>query len=684
MYEFDAPSFGDYFDSANLAFWKKYTGHTTDYWWASMDDMKEAAKKKGDAQMLEYLDALGEYEDVAHKYSLDGWEYPTAEELASRRRTIEEIRSKCLHHASGPLAERWALLEMRTNMMLKRYADNISLWDKRGKDAPDGYVKEKMRNIYANALLHTDKKLAAWNIYADQNDGQSLLWSARKHTNLAGIKRLFALYPDAPVHKYLLKKYVNTLQEAVDYYYDELHQKAEDAEGDGDAGPDYDFNNYWADLHGDAYAPISKDYLKEIKEFVAFADSAAQSGRTSDPCMWETASALCAYYLGHYRQAQALINKAMSMKGDTGIKDTARRIRMLIACSADDVESADFRKWMAAEIKWLDEKIAKNPNDQNAQNARDRILNLGLTKGFEEKKDMAMARLAGVWRDYVRGNKDYMASTMIGDIYPYTSQQIKQLFAALEHPGSDPLTQYAASKINLSDDFKNDILGTKLIQEGKFKEALPYLQAVSMPYLNRQRIAFYAARRDYHIPAWYGHQTVGDIDYEAASKPQNLKRNVKVDFCREILRLEAQRDTASMPLKDKIDLELATALYQASARGQCWYISTYGTNTYSNDPPKDDLLADKAKNLLKSASGSSDPNVKAAALFGLVYTSPDKWRTTDGEWVNGSFKDKVNVHAHSKQYAALETLNTFLLSHPAAALPIFSRCDVLKQWRKQK
>ena len=373
----------------------------------------------------------------------------------------------------------------------------------------------------------------------------------------------------------------------------------------------------------------------------------------------------------------------MTMKSDTDTKDMARRIRMLLATSSDDITTPTFKRFITDELAWLDGQIEKSGSN-TLINARDRILNLGLTKGYEERGDRPLACLMRICRDYLGANPEYALNPMRDDIFPNTSGDITELYATLENPGDDPLKRYAASRIKLTDDFKNDILGTKYLQEGEWEKAISYLQKVSMDYLDNQPIAFYAARRDYTIPAWNGHQTVKDSDYEETMKPQHLKRNAKVDFCNYMLRLEDEAKDASPARKDEIGLQQAAALYQASRFGQCWYLSQYGFTQYEKYPICEKELAGRALAHLRECAKSSDPKVKAAALFGMIYASPDRWMTETSRWNGHDYTTQLTVNRNSGQYALLTALDKTLTANPESLLPEISRCDVLRQWRKHR
>lgn len=683
MFEFDNPTFSEHFSAENLNFWSNYCHTEQPLYWVNIPDLKKAAEEKHDVHMLEYLSELEKYTAIAGELTRDSWDYPTADELAKRRSSLQSILATCREHIAGPEATRWLLLEMRVNMLLGRYTDNIALWDKRGKNAPDGYVKEMMRNIYANALLNTGRKVEAWNIYSTQNDTQSLLWSVRKFTNLAGIKSLYRQYPDAPVQAYLLRQYINSIQDIVDIHYDYMHRQAEYDENRDGNYVDSEVKSYWEGVIGDAYARIDRNYLAELRGFVAFADTVAHEGKTPDPCMWESAAALCAYFTGDYQKAKTLITAAMDMHGTPEIRKMARRIRMLIACSADDVNSPEFKRYITTELAWLDADIA-NTKSRVADNARDRILNLGLTKNYEATGQKELAALTALARDYSSANKDFVITIMTSEIYPESSTEIIGLFNSLENPGTDPIKRYAASKIVLPDDFKNDITGTKLLQEGKWSEALPYLRNVSLPYLEKQAIAFYAARRDFKIPAWNGFQSVGDNNYEETQKPQSLAGNAKIDFCNYMLELDSLAGNASGVEKDRIDLQRAEALYQASRLGQCWYLSQYGYSHYEPKTVKNDELAGLAIGLLRDCSKSADPTVRASALFGLVYSAPDQWLTTDYDWNGSEYVSNRTVHRNSHQYGILRELTDLMNTNPAARQPQIVRCDVIRTFQNSR
>lgn len=659
------------FDAANRRFWKKYMGQD-DFWWYDFKEMSKKASKKSDAAMVNYLKILETYNNVVSGMQTDSWEYPTEAQLVARKATLKNIlttsRTKyATATARNDMKLRWLLLEMRANMLLRNYAANIEVWNTKASKLPKSIYKEMMRNIYANAMLNTGKKVEAWNIYVDQNDAESLRWSVRKYMNLAGIKKLCAESPDAPAVLYLLQCYVNNIQDVYD--------------GIADSG---ERTNTLLESDYEVYAKMDKNWQKEIEDFVTFAITQGTAPQTKDPCMWLTAAALVSYYKGDSSRAGELIDRAMDNAGTSTSGDMARRARMLIYCKTQDVHSPDFKKFIVDELRWLDGCIAQNPNAACLINARDRIYNLGLANSYAGTNDanLAYALMAlhekVFWDEqYFRPNDDH-ATTGFNELFALPAKDIENFFDLMRNPKGDVLAAYLSEKLNYSTDYSNDIIGTKYIAQGEFAKAIPYLEKVSQTYLNKQAIAPYAARRDYHKPAWNGWQTLGEIPWKKVTV--NLKGNVKLQFCKEICGILDRYRLATTRERPALALKLGQYLYQASPDGQCWFISAY-SNSRVDDNNKKHKLCVQAYEYLKEALETSPENsVHIDALFGLVGSSPDEWATEDYDY--STYRFSRNIHRDAEQYAWLSKLNDYVSTHSADIPLTVSRCDVLKQFRR--
>lgn len=667
-----ATSFRERYDNAVDSFWMKYARLKNT--WYSHDDLADAARKKNDRAMTLYLTTLKKYQDIVSDMRGDSWDYPSAQELSSRKTTLRQVvKTSSVQRATASSANdmkaRWLLLEMRANMVLRAYKANITLWDTAASKMPESIYREMMRNIYANALLHTGNKLEAWNIYASQGDDESLLWSVHKYTNLAGIKAISEETPDTPVLGYLLKCYVNNIQEV----YDGIEDNGERT--------DTPLESYY-----EVYAQLDSDWQQEIRDFVDYATTMGSAPSTHDRCLWLTAAALASHYRGDNSRAKQAIDMAMEQNKGTDSNDLARRCRMLIYCNTEDLSSPEFKSFIAGELKWLDNFIAAHPDMTCAGNARDRILNLGLARGYEKAGDRNLAIAIRALRAvndtpqyYVTRANDDHSSDAFNTLFALPSSSIKNYFDFMRNPGDDPLATYVARGVNYSDDYINDVIGTRLIAEEQFDEALPYLNKVSQSYLNRQAIAPYVAKRDYHKAYWDGWQTVGDIPWESIEV--KLNGNVKTRFCQDMSALISRYNLATGDDRAYQGLTLAQYYRQASPVGQCWFLTCYGTGSYAFEEASSDKWASHAVRILKDVLTTAiDTDIKAQALYALAFTAPDKWVTD--EW-NSYYEDLLPVvHPETMQYSYYKQLNNLLGSHPTATSLSMSRCDVLKQFRR--
>lgn len=670
MFSYCDNSFRTNYEAAMNKFWQNYTN---EQYTPGIEALQKIAIKKNDMAMKIYLEYLKKYDDISTSI-MYSWEYPSAQELAQRKATLRNIVNNAKVNFNGKYGNRWALLFMRANMLLDDHQANINFFTTKTKQYPNDCYKDMMRNIYARDLLLTGKKQQAWNIYAEQNDQQSLLWSVRKFTNLAGIMKICNENPNAPVLNYLVQTYVNRIQTTID---------ARDN--------DCPYINYANVAWGQAYAPISANQDLEFKNFVAYAKQMAESGKTKVPCMWMSAASLVSYFTGDYREAKTCVDKAMDMKGTEAMKNNARRIRMLVEPSVANVQSAEFKAFMANELRWLDAEV-KKVNDGDEAYARARIVKHTLAEQYKRRGDASMhLALCAVtdfndydnYSDWYRGRFNY-SSPSFNMMDEMTAQDVEKYFKMLDNTGGDPLKTYLSERLSSRYDsnFRNDLIGTKLIAENRPADALPYLQKVDHKYLEAQAIAYYASQRNYKKPYWDGFQScdASMYDDEGNLAKVSLKRNEKVEFCKDIISLLNKYGAADMDSRRHLAYTLATYYYQASYKGQCWFLTHYGQSVNDEQKPNEANFPEMARKYLAEAASSHDANLRMSALFGQVAIAPDKWVTYD---YDDNYDLVAHVQRNSQQYQALKKLDDY--THEVGFEKDFiSNCDVIEQFRNQR
>lgn len=676
------------FSSGINSYWKNYAGDPSDnspqyYKWYH-DRIDSVARSRGDVAMQKYMQLLDRYLTVCDEVSLDAWEYPTLAQIVKRKSTLQYIRKNAWNavNSGSGMKEQNVLMVMRANMMLNYDQVNIDYWNSTASALPKGVWRDAARNIYARALYKTGKRLEACNIYAEQGDMQSIKWIMRKYRNLAGIKNVYASEPNAYSLLFLVQDFVNNVQETLD----------ETTDGKVDAD--------WVKMKGAEVIAGS-----EAKEFVAFADKVIAEGKTSSPCLWQSAAAMVEYLLGNTADASARIDKAMNMNGTQRMKDNARCIRLLVKAAVSPFD-ADFMTWMAGEFRWLDGKIAEERGSSaeyanHYTDVKERIAYRVLAPRFssEGRQNVSFA-LYGMMEenslDFSAGGKHSDAGFTWGGSWPwnmdYTSGN--EYFGALSTASADSLAayysyllsakdnafeQYVAQQVYGCSDYYNDLIGTRYMAEGRFADALPYLEKVSLGFLSQQNISWYMANRKYSLPRWFNRQLPNMPDTDGPGKGEP-KENMKLRYCKDMLQLQANYDFAREgEQKDMRAYELAVMHYQASCYGDCWFLTHYGHSIYDSTRNGEFDFARKTVEYLNKCVVSSDLNMRYKALYALAFVDKDPWFDVK---YDRDYNPVYIPRPASSQYKAMSALYSFARQHPQYVDGYTTRCDMLKAFAR--
>lgn len=676
------------FSSGINSYWKNYAGDPSDnspqyYKWYH-DRIDSVARSRGDVAMQKYMQLLDRYLTVCDEVSLDAWEYPTLAQIVKRKSTLQYIRKNAWNavNSGSGMKEQNVLMVMRANMMLNYDQVNIDYWNSTASALPKGVWRDAARNIYARALYKTGKRLEACNIYAEQGDMQSIKWIMRKYRNLAGIKNVYASEPNAYSLLFLVQDFVNNVQETLD----------ETTDGKVDAD--------WVKMKGAEVIAGS-----EAKEFVAFADKVIAEGKTSSPCLWQSAAAMVEYLLGNTADASARIDKAMNMNGTQRMKDNARCIRLLVKAAVSPFD-ADFMTWMAGEFRWLDGKIAEERGSSaeyanHYTDVKERIAYRVLAPRFssEGRQNVSFA-LYGMMEenalDFNAGGKHSDAGFKWGGDCPWnmdytagneyfnalstaSADSVAAYYAYLTSAKDNAFEQYVARQVYANSDYYNDLIGTRYMAEGRFADALPYLEKVSLGFLSQQNISWYMANRKYSLPRWFNRQLPNMPDTDGPGKGEP-KENMKLRYCKDMLQLQANYDLAREgKQKDMRAYELAVMHYQASCYGDCWFLTHYGHSIYDSTRNGEFDFARKTVEYLNKCVVSSDLNMRYKALYALAFVDKDPWFDVK---YDRDYNPVYIPRPASSQYKAMSALYSFARQHPQYVDGYTTRCDMLKAFAR--
>ena len=119
-------------------------------------------------------------------------------------------------------------------------------------------------------------------IYVSQGDVASIQWAARNFQHLDGIQAFYNGNANSPALRWLVQNFVNNVQENVDCEWMEDYTDTED---DG--------------------------FKSEAKAFMAFAERVVRDGKSREPALWKSASAMISYTLGDTKKAEHCANATM-------------------------------------------------------------------------------------------------------------------------------------------------------------------------------------------------------------------------------------------------------------------------------------------------------------------------------------------------------------------------------------
>ena len=640
---YDPHEFRDRVEGITNDNWKVYLNTDEEYFWFNAEDAIKAAQKKNDQLMVSYIQNLQKYLKCSDEKQMEQWNYPTKQQLTERRQTLLSVRTYAQGKLKTRLRSQHALLVMRCNMLLGRHADNVTFWNTTGSNMIESVYRDMMRNIYAGALYHTGSEDAATQIFAEQGDWKSLMTIYYKRRSYTAIRQEYLHRPDSPVLPFLLKDFVNNAQEAID------------AQGnEGEFGGKLFIRN------------ISK---AEANQMIALAAQVVKEGKTPVPMLWQSAKAWLEFMYGQQRQAATDILAATKMEGTERMKDNAR-VLLLYITSAQAPDSQDFDNYLADELTWLDTKIT---NDHFFLAARNRLTHQVLNKKYANRPTINAALLRtladGDWMCYVD-------TTRIENLKAYINYA--------SGSGKTALDRYLISRLQLDRNAMNDLVGTKYMRLCQWQQAIEWLSKVPATYYSTMGYAVYAAKRRWTVEPWLKRQWLKEGEEWSEQKP-SLSANPKLEFAREMQKLEAEKNMLTGLAQQQRCYDLAVRYSQAHYTGDCWFLMRDSKSISDTVRVNESDLGKKVLQLLRQASQATDFKLKEKALFamtyGYLYAEEDAWCYS--EWDSSAADFVVKERRQSPQYKALTALAALEKQNATRTSQYVSRCDEYIQFRKQ-
>ena len=627
--------------------WKAYLGSTEEYFWFDADEVIKAARQKGDALMVSYVQNLKKYLNCVgvEQNKQYEWNYPTKEEITNQQRNLQAVRTYAFSKIKTKLRSQHALLYMRCNMMLGRHQDNINFWQQTASQFIETVYKDMMKNIYAGALYKTGRETEAGQMFAEMDDYESLMTIYYKKRSYLAISQHYKQNPNSKVLPFLLQDFVNNAQEA------------EDAKGEGTLGGKLFIRNI---------------NLQESWQMQQFCEMVVREGKTETPIMWKCAKAWLEYLAGKKQEALKDIEAAMSLEGTDRMKDNARVLKLYI--TAATAKAGDkFDNYLVEELSWLNQKIKQ---DNFFERAQTRITNQALVPHYQNKPEQLLALLLAT------NNYDYnlRIDTMRVD-------RLEKFYSYAKTPGGKQFDKYLKSQIQVNDSSLIELIGTKYMRIAQWDRAIQWLKNIPVSYYNEHRTTeylYYSRMRSYEVEPWIKRQW---LDSSKAWET-NLKwyKNIKLDFCKEMQMMESSLNLLRGKALEQRYYNLAVRYAQASIKGDCWWLLHESKSVYDTIRVNEVDFGAKAAELLQKAAATNDTDLKIKALFGMGYQELYTTTSKGQLWTNFIWDEKTSEYVRkyyrqSPQFRAYQALFDLVEDEPEE--PMFvSKCDEFLQFRK--
>lgn len=634
----------------NINDWVKYTKSNVEYndtWDVvynySIDEMKDILN--GDTTRLKiYTNTFAKYLidskdkeviellilakrcEYARERRNNTWWYPSKEDLEYT--DLKEILDEALSYKGKKMKARYLLQAMRVAYTMQNYDLCMKIWNEKIKDMPESAVRSMCEDYIGGIYFKQGDYETAMKHYANTMTVSSSLWWCIKNEASSDIERIKLLYKYVPNSPELAVMVQNICRRA--------EEKANTKVFDG-----YDLYKgeyYLEDLYG------YTSYKKNRDRYIALRDFALKvvsEKRSDNPAMWQYAASFLTLLDGDIQTASQYIEKAKKLKGTLMIKNNIKVLDIMIDAMSSKYDLS-FETRILSKMQWLDKMIENNITNEikedhnncnynvNGNYYNDRVM-FDNYKGyyyndmmrkislsimapkFLEKGDtikymllggMASERMRTVCNFREENKEEKQNPDFRTDIFVMIDTlSIENVLAyknVLEKGGKNRLEKFLSEKCyKNSDDYFNEIIGTKYMRIENFDKAVEYLSKVSPEYESTLNI--------YPYFRYHPFSSLYRTEIYFSKTPIN---NYKLNFATHMLdlkKLMSQTQNNSDGVKLEAMYQYALGMIQAS--DCCWPLLRYKNGTDYN------LKPDNYAQWSKSISYNSDQLLKKASAL---------------------------------------------------------------------
>lgn len=641
---------------------------------------------KKDKTAISYLNDCLEFTEELNDYNGNLWDYEKPDTNGFKK-ILERVK-KSSH--TGVLKDRYLFLMIRLYGALRDNAAIMQLWQTRGKKMADSVLKNRIEGYVAGAMYRQGNYVEAMDLFDKLGDDVSVSWCMDK---LAGAKNLEKLYnhnPNSTAVNYILEDYINYLIASTNAGRQKQSTGAED----------YSYSFYSPEIREILNRCVYDTYA-ESTDMAALCKRVLSENVTKTPKPWAMALGVIQGIHGNVSEACLTFEKAATMDGNKAMERTLKQFtlwaRMLKSAKGNDAADREFIVALEEFYNIASREAKEYVNDYTPRSNDEYYYVNPRTFRNVEFFSNFFAREAEAY--YGGLNKPNYALTILAmaDSMPqiyfdnrnltrlrdkldkeldfkYVTDFLMYASGAKKDNALDKYMQpFAANYVDLT----NDVIGTRLMREGKFKEALPFLSQVDPRWIRSQPISEYL------------HNTIFDYgEYNFGSRTRAhwspYLSNHKAQFCSNMIVAQREYEKLSGDEQSKKAIEIAAMLHFGSPLGSGWALSEY---SWSSLYKENEFTKQMHQWLLLALNVKTAPvSTKCVAYYALLKMPGEKkddWVTfpVGSTYVNG--KDAYFLDSPT----ALQRIGLNYIASNWDAVSdnyMFSRCDVLRSYINHK
>ncbi len=670
---------------------------------ASFDTFSEARKEdaflkllRNDDFALKYLAACLQLQGASEEM----WDYENKEKL------IQGADKAVAELGTVPAAFKYrvALLQMRLHSYHRDYEKTTSVWNSTAKDCPEPALLKRLQGYYAASLYSKEQYKEALNIYAAIGDARSINMCIAQYAGVDGIRQLAEQKTaDDQTLYYAMQDFAN-------YYWNAV-------------GSIVKYQNIWYDASEKMSTDTddSESYIQRAKaEGQKMKELCRQHLNDPDKLMWLNLLAWLELCDKNNDEALLLSTKAIELKGDALATENAFRIQALARVRGAHIFKNDKElKQIAKDFQYMISLVEREKQERPHYNP-DNYYSIYHSEEYQHHyvnfcflADTYVPALHQFFKSHeiVQGLLCSMMlsekiSTGIGvyaeddESFAYNADDWStSWFSYIDSVlDTDELAAFMTSlrKGKATDAFAkelirqcpnpeqvlNDLMGTKLMRNGKYSLALPYLQALTPDYVGSTHYQPYLATRKYQPNSPFVRTQLKDpMGWDGDDEPQRIddRTNYKLIFCQQmvddLLRLPSMSGNAQVQLQ----MQVAGRMFQASQYGDLWALTEYSWSSYVSEENAESLMCNQARNMLKKAKETcTDSRTLLMIYYGLAAVPAGKkpFYTLDYNW------ETEEMEYHFELFHPAREAYEYLRLHSEES-ELTRSCDVLKWYTKR-